>query len=68
MDSSIIQEIEANEFALALLLPDAQVRQYLDAHPDVARADDKAFVQMARVFQVPLIALACRLGDLRIRR
>jgi Zn-dependent peptidase ImmA (M78 family) len=65
VDSSIIEEIEANEFAIALLLPEDQVRKYLDEHPGVARAEDEAFRRMARRFAVPLIALGIRLADLR---
>lgn len=66
--SDVVMEVEATEFAMHLLCPDEQLRAYLDAHPAVAAGDDAALAAMAKAFQVPLVLLGCRIGDIRRRR
>lgn len=59
------QEIEANAFAAALLMPVEALRQYLREHP-VDPLDDTPLGQLAKAFGVSTQAMAIRLAILNL--
>ncbi|HEV2639021.1 MAG TPA: ImmA/IrrE family metallo-endopeptidase [Actinocrinis sp.] len=59
------EEIEANAFAAALLMPEQMIRTQLGQLPEKARRDlDTASATLADVFEVSLAALSFRLINL----
>lgn len=62
------QEREANQFAMALLMPEKLVLQYVKDHPDFDLTDDDWMKQMAKTFAVSSTCAALRLQQLRIFR
>jgi Zn-dependent peptidase ImmA (M78 family) len=59
------EEIEANAFAAALLMPENMVRSLIDGLPQVTRRDpDRTIQELARTFDVSASALGFRLINL----
>lgn len=60
-------EHEANYFALCLLLPEDMVRAEVRKLGGLDLSDPRAFVRLARIFEVDATLMAFRLGQLWVR-
>ena len=61
------EEIEANQFALELLMPRDMILTYADKYKNEKKLSDKQFlVEMCKTFQVTEIAIISRLLNLGI--
>lgn len=58
------QDREANEFAMALLMPEGLLRREVQRIGGLDLCDDDAVKKLARMFGVPQALLAIRLGQL----
>lgn len=59
-----VEDIEANYFAMCLLMPERFVRDEIRKIGGIDIADDRAIRKLARIFAVPETAMAIRLGQL----
>lgn len=59
------EEEEANQFAMALLMPEDFVREEVRKMGGLDLCNDKAIKRLADKFQVPMGMMAFRLGQLR---
>jgi Zn-dependent peptidase ImmA (M78 family) len=57
-------EIEANHFAMCLLMPEDMVRSEVRKMGGIDIADDRDFAVLAKKFQVNTCLMAMRLGQL----
>jgi Zn-dependent peptidase ImmA (M78 family) len=58
-------EEEANLFAMCLLMPEQLVRQEVEKMGGFSLADDESIKHLAKVFDVPLTAMAVRLSQIK---
>lgn len=58
------EEDEANQFAMALLMPEDLVRKEIKRMGGVDLCDDKQIKKLAAVFMVPVALMAIRIGQL----
>jgi Zn-dependent peptidase ImmA (M78 family) len=59
------REIEANAFAMELLMPEQFVRDEVRKMGGIDICDDAAIAKLAKIFRVPMAAMAVRLGEIR---
>ena len=63
-----VEDIEANYFALCLLMPEHMVRAEVAKMGGIDLGDDASIQRIADTFQVPLTAAAVRIGMLMAKR
>lgn len=64
----IVMDMEANHFAMCLLMPEKFLRADIEKMGGIDICDDVAVEKLAKRYQVPVATMALRLGQLMGRR